>query len=120
MTCVDGSDGKIFLADWDLFVMSAADKQESAMEDRTEVLIANEIRSTVHSMFTALQQKIVVDNARTLEDLTREMLRPMLKSWLDNNLPTIVERLVRAEIDRVSPQPRTSALQSVAHTSNPR
>jgi hypothetical protein len=30
------------------------------------------------------------------------MLRPMLKSWLDDNLPSLVERLVRAEIERVS------------------
>ena len=41
-------------------------------------------------------------NARTLEDLVKEMLRPMLKSWLDDNLPGMVERMVRAEIDRVS------------------
>ena len=37
----------------------------------------------------------------TLEDLIREMLRPMLKAWLEDNLPRIVERLVRAEIERV-------------------
>jgi cell pole-organizing protein PopZ len=43
-----------------------------------------------------------VQNARTLEDLVREMLRPMLKVWLDDNLPGMVERLVRAEIERVS------------------
>jgi cell pole-organizing protein PopZ len=30
------------------------------------------------------------------------MLRPMLKVWLDDNLPGLVERLVRAEIERVS------------------
>jgi cell pole-organizing protein PopZ len=30
------------------------------------------------------------------------MLRPMLKKWLDDNLPTIVERLVRVEIERVA------------------
>ena len=34
--------------------------------------------------------------------LVREMLRPMLKVWLDDNLPSLVERLVRAEIERVS------------------
>jgi cell pole-organizing protein PopZ len=32
----------------------------------------------------------------------REMLRPMLKNWLDDNLPAIVGRLVRAEIQRVA------------------
>ena len=34
--------------------------------------------------------------------MVRDMLRPMLKSWLDDNLPGLVERLVRAEIERVS------------------
>jgi cell pole-organizing protein PopZ len=37
----------------------------------------------------------------TLEDLVREELRPLLKSWLDSNLPLLVERIVRAEIQRV-------------------
>jgi uncharacterized protein len=37
----------------------------------------------------------------TLEDLVREEIRPVLKLWLDANLPPLVERLVRAEIERV-------------------
>jgi cell pole-organizing protein PopZ len=37
----------------------------------------------------------------TLEDLVREELRPLLKAWLDSNLPLLVERIVRAEIERV-------------------
>ena len=45
---------------------------------------------------------MLVQNARTLEDLVREMLRPLLKSWLDDNLPGMVERIVKAEIERVS------------------
>jgi cell pole-organizing protein PopZ len=35
------------------------------------------------------------------------MLRPMLKAWLDDNLPMMVERMVRAEIERVSRGPRS-------------
>jgi uncharacterized protein len=38
---------------------------------------------------------------RTLEDIVRDMLRPLLQTWLDENLPGIVERLVREEIGRV-------------------
>ncbi len=45
---------------------------------------------------------VLSSNARTLEDLVKEMLRPMLKSWLDDNLPGMVERIVKAEIERVS------------------
>lgn len=37
----------------------------------------------------------------TIEDIVREELRPLLKQWLDTNLPDLVERLVRAEIERV-------------------
>jgi cell pole-organizing protein PopZ len=56
----------------------------------------------VHSARNALAQTVLVENVRTLEDLVREMLRPMLRSWLDDNLPTLVERLVLVEIDRIA------------------
>ena len=38
---------------------------------------------------------------RTLEEIVRDVLRPLLQAWLDDNLPQLVERLVRAEISRV-------------------
>jgi cell pole-organizing protein PopZ len=65
-------------------------------------LMSGATSAAVDSAFNALAQTVLVHNARTLEDLVREMLRPMLKVWLDDNLPGMVERLVRAEIDRVS------------------
>jgi hypothetical protein len=65
-------------------------------------LISNQTSAAVDSAFHALAQTVLVQNARTLEDLVREMLRPMLKTWLDDNLPGMVERMVRAEIERVS------------------
>ncbi len=65
-------------------------------------LVSGETSAAVDSAFNALAQTVLVQNARTLEDLVREMLRPMLKTWLDDNLPGMVERLVRAEIERVS------------------
>ena len=65
-------------------------------------LISSETVRAVDSAFNTLAQTVIGQNARTLEDLVREMLRPMLKSWLDDNLPGMVERIVRAEIERVS------------------
>ena len=65
-------------------------------------LLSSATSAAVDSAFNTLAQTVLVQNARTLEDLVREMLRPMLKSWLDDNLPGVVERLVRAEIERVS------------------
>ena len=65
-------------------------------------LLSSSTSSAVDSAFNTLAQTVLVQNARTLEDLVREMLRPLLKTWLDDNLPGLVERLVRAEIERVS------------------
>ncbi len=53
---------------------------------------------------SSLAHMVMTGEAATLQDLVREMLRPMLKAWLDDNLPGIVERLVQAEIDRMKPQ----------------
>lgn len=65
-------------------------------------LISARTSAAVDAAFNSLAHTVLVQNAKTLEDLVKEMLRPMLKSWLDDNLPTLVERLVRAEIERVS------------------
>ena len=54
------------------------------------------------SSFAALSVSLAMRSAELADGLVREMLRPMLKQWLDENLPAIVERLVRAEIQRVA------------------
>jgi len=43
---------------------------------------------------------------RTLEDATRELLKPLLKAWLDANLPALIERIVREEIARLAREAR--------------
>ena len=58
--------------------------------------------SAVDAAFNSLAHTVLVQNAKTLEDLVKEMLRPMLKTWLDDNLPNLVEKIVRSEIERVS------------------
>ena len=68
-------------------------------EDR---LISRATDEAVGNAFNQLAHTVLANNGRTLDDLVKEMLRPMLKVWLDDNLPSIVERMVRAEIERVS------------------
>ncbi|MGY4418972.1 cell pole-organizing protein PopZ [Bradyrhizobium sp. JR6.1] len=65
-------------------------------------IISGTTMRAVESAFNSLANTVLSNNARTLEDLVKEMLRPMLKSWLDDNLPGLVERIVKAEIERVS------------------
>jgi cell pole-organizing protein PopZ len=68
----------------------------------SEALLSSTTGASVAGAFQMLSATVVSGQARTLEDLVQDMLRPMLKSWLDENLPGMVERLVRAEIERVT------------------
>jgi len=88
-----------------VLAVQAAEMQEG--EQRGQ-LISPEVNNAVHAAFNALQQTVLVNNSRTLEDLLREMLQPVLKAWLDDNLPGMVERLVRVEIEQIS-RPRRVA-----------
>src|SRR5207237_4811414 len=74
---------------------------DSAAAPAQQILSRSTV-SAVESAFNSLANTVLSNNARTLEDLVKEMLRPMLKSWLDDNLPGLVERIVKAEIERVS------------------
>jgi cell pole-organizing protein PopZ len=80
------------------------------MAEQRGQLISREVNNAVHAAFNALAQTVLVNNSRTLEDLVREMLQPMLKVWLDDNLPGMVERLVRAEIEQISPRRQVVSL----------
>jgi len=70
-----------------------------------EALLAPTAAASVGGLLRALANERATQVHRggpTIEDLVREELRPLLKDWLDNHLPPLVERLVRAEIERVS------------------
>ena len=75
---------------------------ESPSVPPPQQILSRSTVSAVESAFNSLANTVLSNNARTLEDLVKEMLRPMLKSWLDDNLPGLVERIVKAEIERVS------------------
>lgn len=72
-------------------------------QDRVEAaMLSQDTDASVTSSFNALATSVMLQNSGLIEDSIREMLRPMLKSWLDDNLPSIVERLVRQEIERMA------------------
>ncbi|WP_213775201.1 DUF2497 domain-containing protein [Bradyrhizobium sp. dw_78] len=76
--------------------------ESSPAPSPSQQILSHSTVSAVESAFNSLANTVLSNNARTLEDLVKEMLRPMLKSWLDDNLPGLVERIVKAEIERVS------------------
>jgi uncharacterized protein len=80
----------------------ARDQDGSAGGLVAPVAVAAAATSVGTLMRTVLDRSAQVrSNGPTIEDIVREEIRPLLKAWLDDNLPVLVERLVRAEIDRV-------------------
>ncbi len=71
-------------------------------EQDASALFSSETDRTVTGAFNTLAATRLADNSEDLLGLAREMIRPLLKSWLDDNLPGMVERMVRAEIERVA------------------
>ena len=70
--------------------------------DQVDPLLSPTADASVASSFQALATTVLFQDKSMMEDMAREMLRPMLKQWLDDNLPVMVERLVRSEIERVA------------------
>jgi cell pole-organizing protein PopZ len=66
-----------------------------------ERLLSREATAAIGSAFNTLTET-VRKHEPTLEDVVRETLRPMLKSWLDENLTRVVEQMVQVEIERVT------------------
>ena len=58
--------------------------------------------SKVSAAFDDLNHAVEVETRKTFDEIAEEILRPMLQEWLDDNLPRLVERLVREEIQRVA------------------
>jgi cell pole-organizing protein PopZ len=74
-----------------------------AGEDRRPApLLSANSDAAVAAAFDQLATTMLSGGARTIDELAEDLLRPMLRDWLDNNLPPMVERLVREEIERVS------------------
>lgn len=69
-----------------------------------EPMMSGEASAAASAAFGRLGETLLSRalNERPIEDLTRELLRSMIKQWLDDNLPDMVERLVREEIARVA------------------
>jgi uncharacterized protein len=95
--------------------LSAVDTVQQHAADAEESLVATGTAAASTAAFAALAQQLnrrngddpqaagalPIGSGHTLEDLVKEMLRPMLRDWLDANLPSMVERLVKREIERI-------------------
>lgn len=76
------------------------------VEDTQQALLSQDAGLQIARSFEELAAAIDGAERRSLDEIAEDMLRPMLRDWLDDNLPTLVERLVREEIERVARGPR--------------
>jgi uncharacterized protein len=99
-------------------VVVEADVEEEVLEltqsvaeaEESEILLDDNKAQSLRHSFSTLQTlsepgappQIVRSGETSLEGLVREMLKPMLKDWLDTNLPPIVEAMVDREITRIT------------------
>ncbi len=68
-----------------------------------EGLVSEHVATAAASAFGQLSASIAMPHGeRTLEDVVRELLRPLLQHWLDENLPAIVRQAVETEVDRIA------------------
>jgi cell pole-organizing protein PopZ len=76
-------------------------EQEKPAEAKPGIL-SEQAGRQVAAAFGELSDAFSANRRRNFEEMAEEMMRPMLQDWLDNNLPVLVERLVREEIERVA------------------
>jgi uncharacterized protein len=79
-----------------------AETAADALEPGADPLLSPEANEAVTLSFGALSANLEVRSAELADSMVRDMLRPMVKAWLDDNLPAMVERLVRDEIQRIA------------------
>ena len=74
----------------------------SLLATETAAATAGTLSGLVAAVDRAHGGSVLGDGNRTIEDLVKEVMRPMVKDWLDDNLPSLTERLVRREIERLA------------------
>jgi hypothetical protein len=96
----DRASRRLATEDVEMIKKSAAE----AIIDREDAIIDDTTAAAASSAFRSLSATVRVNEApgRTLEDIVVDMLRPMIKDWLDQNLAGIVEEKVEEEVQRVA------------------
>lgn len=107
--------GTVSIGDIDVYAPEAAPEPAPAPAPKpapkpavpSAGLVSKNTEAAAASAFGALTSNLLVPKSdRTLEDVARDLLRPLLQAWLDENLPGIVEEQVRLEVERISRQGR--------------
>jgi hypothetical protein len=89
----------------DLAGPAAAGESDDPPRENRPALLSDSAGKQVAAAFGELSGALAARSRRNLDEMAESLLRPMLQDWLDNNLPGLVEKLVREEIERVARGP---------------
>lgn len=79
------------------------DSEPPVADDDFDSVLTNNAENAAFDAFSELAKKTAVEHGGvTLEEIVRSEMKPLLKDWLDKNLPRIIERLVQEELERVA------------------
>lgn len=98
----EASDEELIIDDFDIEIDEAEMKRLAPAPAARSAIISDTASRQVTASFSELMHALAANRQRSLDQIAEEVLRPMLQDWLDNNLPTLVEKLVREEIERVA------------------
>jgi len=103
-----GMDNNVLVLDDTMMVQAPRPTQAPAPAAPNDGLVAEEAAAAAASAVGSLVRTLTADRSPalhaggpTVEEIVRDLLRPLVKEWLDAQLPGLVERVVRGEIERV-------------------
>jgi len=101
-------DNNVLVLDDTMMVQAPRPTQSAPPASPNDGLVAEEAAAAAASAVGSLVRTLTADRSPalhaggpTVEEIVRELLRPLVKDWLDAQLPGLVERVVRGEIERV-------------------
>jgi len=84
-------------------------EDDMLQDDESSEILTSQATHAALAGFAKLSSNIALERSRsastggvTLEDIVRELVRPMLREWLDANLPTLIEKTVQKELDKIA------------------
>jgi cell pole-organizing protein PopZ len=92
-----------------LELISLAESESSSSADEADILLSQDALRKAEVQFkrfseSIVDEKLYEDSSDFLDDKVSHIMRPLIKDWLDNNLPRMVERVVSNEIKRIIPK----------------
>ncbi len=98
------SEDKSDSANLNILSKAASDKSSKMIEEFVAIGESNQIKHTIKNTSKNEDDSFTTFGEQNLKRMVCDLMRPMMKDWLDNNLPDLVEKIIREEIKKLTPK----------------